>query len=859
MLPMIIVPAETQQEGSGDIAFQPDILAEIKFSHYDYKFYISYKKKYIAIEPFVVYSSKYYSMKKVQKFLLNRGYNITYVPLVKKILKTVHWGFNYTKIPQVVRDKIDFFGFRLVDYNFPLHWLKLEEVEMELGVNMTLIHIPKIALTFSFEDLYPYGYSIEHINSTYMLIGNVRGRESVYLDPITYSSNIITVVGYTSGSPAGFDDVYNADIAGNRTLLANTTIASTNGTWAWREHKSYGVGSPVFTFTKSDGTTARSTTTTSSMGDCYLFDDRSSASLNNTFIYLTWQGAYTYEAPTYWIEIYDGIYDRTNDTQWPDGGWPLGLPPPLWQRHENDSATGIGSKVRRAYGPMVLNYTKTNSTIIVRMVDSWSGQSGWLDVDRLQWYDTDNTTLLEDHHFVGTITMERTGTTGDYGYIGSTSTKSLTTQVTPADSLALKLNLTVTGLVTAGWINVTGTDIDGNAQTEQVTISADGNYTTTNWFRTVDTNGIVCAGKYGLEVWQDRWGVVWRMSSAQYTFDAKLYLGDGTSGGQAWFADKDKQITFNDIVSVGSEILFYVRRYSHLTLGTLIDATDKSTKEGCSVTSLADPRCYLIRNEWAPVDTFLYGCSLINGGAYIPYGTTRMYNCLVSKGGLRGPVDGFNILIADVGTAFAYGFPAAGERFYFFDATWLLYIHMTHYTTGREIYARNYTYLARFAANWQAYVRFINCDFDDWGFDWYSVSTGIVYRQYTFDLNVTFANRTAIQNANVTVSHYGESAGQDFTVMTGANGSFATQTLTVGTYNNTGKDVIYDYNPYNITIMLDGYQTYTKNFTLSDKTDWRIALTPAVTPSPAYWFPMFVIGIILFIASVTYYIGWKRR
>lgn len=184
--------------------------------------------------------------------------------------------------------------------------------------------------------------------------------------------------------------------------------------WGWREHRSY---APVcdFTFAKSDATTVRMSSTHGSMGDCYMITNRLSVDLNNTFFEITWQMDFSYEAPTAWIEVYDGIYDRSNNTQWPTGGWPLGLPPPLWQDSESDASIGV--EVTKRYGPAIMAYTETNSTIVVRFWDAWSGHQGWLDVDKIVWIDTNNVTVLETHDFTGDVTMEVTGSDGDYGYI----------------------------------------------------------------------------------------------------------------------------------------------------------------------------------------------------------------------------------------------------------------------------------------------------------------------------------------------------------------------------------------------------------------------------------------------------------
>jgi len=165
-------------------------------------------------------------MKAIIQWIKNNYPNVNYKWLIDKAERAIHYGFNLTKLPQKVANKIDYLGFRLVDLNFPLSWFSLEiEESLDDAVapyNITYIKIPKANLVFSFEDLYPYGYSVEHINSTYILIGNVKNKTDLFLDPITFSSNTITVTGYTEGTPCTFWDLWNASDANGWDIVNNT-------------------------------------------------------------------------------------------------------------------------------------------------------------------------------------------------------------------------------------------------------------------------------------------------------------------------------------------------------------------------------------------------------------------------------------------------------------------------------------------------------------------------------------------------------------------------------------------------------------------------------------------------------------
>jgi len=98
------------------------------------------------------------------------------------------------------------------------------------------------------------------------------------------------------------------------------------------------------------------------------------------------------------------------------------------------------------------------------------------------------------------------------------NTKALTKQVQPAESKGLKIDFVVIGKsADPDYIFITGTDIDGNAQTESLDVSAgDGTYTTTKWFATITNIDCSDNAAGGGTVWfdgvvqvrQNRWGVI---------------------------------------------------------------------------------------------------------------------------------------------------------------------------------------------------------------------------------------------------------------------------------------------------------------------------------------------------------------
>jgi hypothetical protein len=202
------VPGPEQPE-SADLSFQPNNIPNVDVYYQDYSFVFEYKSFFIRVRPFIIYNETRYDMKQIVTWLKNNYPGVNYTWLVEKSEKIIHYGYNLTKLPQEIADKIDYLGFKLVDLNFPKSWITLEEVPKD-GYNITLIYVEKANLHFSFEDLYPFGYSIEHLNSTHVLIGNVKGETDLIVDPVSYGAPVITVTGYSEGNDCAYWDLWNA-------------------------------------------------------------------------------------------------------------------------------------------------------------------------------------------------------------------------------------------------------------------------------------------------------------------------------------------------------------------------------------------------------------------------------------------------------------------------------------------------------------------------------------------------------------------------------------------------------------------------------------------------------------------------
>lgn len=192
-----------------------------------------------------------------------------------------------------------------------------------------------------------------------------------------------------------------------------------------REHRSNATFAPDFTFTKETATIIRQTTTNPSIGSGYIFVVIPRAWLNGKYIRWNWNGWGSYSADVFRVNIYDGAYDRTSDVDFPQGASKLIKGNGLLQTL--DINTGSFNAETKDVQIDVSGGSEDLCTLFFQLGDSWDGQNFWEQVD---WVEinggaggADN---LYDEQFTDSITMERTGTTGDYGYI-STGTIVITT------------------------------------------------------------------------------------------------------------------------------------------------------------------------------------------------------------------------------------------------------------------------------------------------------------------------------------------------------------------------------------------------------------------------------------------------
>lgn len=327
------------------------------------------------------------------------------------------------------------------------------------------------------------------------------------------------------------------------------------------------------------------------------------------------------------------------------------------------------------------------------------------------------------------------------------------------------------------------------------------------------------------------WGVVTRQCLNQYCIDAKIDFGDGSTA--TYFADINKMIIIPHGYSSVAWV-WTVKNNTNVRLGTLIDATTKTTRDGCIIISI---------DTTSGTYGVFYGedgsnrtLELYNTRIDLPYipstanrysirqfsGTTKIYNFVsLSQGYYLQNADIYDVVMGTGKYALERMVNCTFDRLFLHNCTTAALLAYDSGINVKNVIAKNNTNLFRdYHSATDSYL--INVDSDAWTFNFINAYTAKVYRQYKFDLKVIDKDNAAINGATVKIWDKDSNLIVDTT--TNASGVIATQTITRGYYNKTNGDTLQEASPHLIKIEKASYTTYEADFTLDAKKDWLIAL-----------------------------------
>ncbi|MFH1399346.1 MAG: LamG-like jellyroll fold domain-containing protein [Candidatus Woesearchaeota archaeon] len=156
------------------VSSAPHFTSSAKFSFRDGKINISYKGTSLTFAPFFVYNGNTYTWEQSKTFMANN--NIKFEVVHYDFGSHFKYALNFTNIPDDVKNKINYIGLRVVDAK------NLNYNDVEINNQSKSIKI-KDRFVLSYADLVDSGYSVRLYNKTVILIGNVAGKNTLWLDP----------------------------------------------------------------------------------------------------------------------------------------------------------------------------------------------------------------------------------------------------------------------------------------------------------------------------------------------------------------------------------------------------------------------------------------------------------------------------------------------------------------------------------------------------------------------------------------------------------------------------------------------------------------------------------------------------
>jgi hypothetical protein len=435
--------------------------------------------------------------------------------------------------------------------------------------------------------------------------------------------------------------------------------------------------------------------------------------------------------------------------------------------------------------------------------------------------------------FADFVTADRAGTANSQDTRAITvvdaSPVAVTRAIRPVERLVLGGPANTLYLVITNWnatsatIHIAGTDMDGNAASEDIVVTANGTYYTVNRYKTIISTQVTALTGTGFTytLTQKGWGVIWNKENGQYQIDCLLIIGDGSTS--TYLTDITKSIVFSSLTGTA---YIQVKTNATFTLGQILDSILKTTHNGCYV-YIPGGTTYAIWGRGG-ITNFL-GC-LFSGSGNVTALLGQMYDCtmdIISLYAISNGLDINNLIIKNTATAL-YNISTQLNDINIESIT-LRNIYLAgspNYTMSNVISKNTSPPSQSICANvFSGNAYLINCNIE-WIIYWLGTSPGIINRQYTFDLLVTDINGTPISGATVTLKD--KTGATVFSLTTAADGTITEQTVTRGYYNQANGSTLQDNGPHTLTIIKSGYQNYQDVITIGQAMDLEVAmLAPA--------------------------------
>lgn len=303
----------------------------------------------------------------------------------------------------------------------------------------------------------------------------------------------------------------------------------------------------------------------------------------------------------------------------------------------------------------------------------------------------------------------------------------------------------------------------------------------------------------------------------------KIVVGDGTNA--CVFSDTKKQVFFTTLNAVP---IVLVKSAATLTLGTLIDANLKTTKDGCSLFCSETSLYKRFINSEVNSTVNFYSSQFTQTNPSYPdrcsiVSTFLVYNCIFTSIVLLSPgatSDLYNVLFHGSDQSIGYGSYGTMDRITIYNMSTCAFQSQSgaHFTVYNSV-VYGCTYLAQILSTGNNYI--INGVADTWNFQF--TAAGAVFRQYEFSCYILDASGSPIEDATVTLID--NASTEIFSEDTDGSGFITVQTVTRGYYDQAHGDTLQDAGPHTLTVTKAGYIPYTCTFVLEKEiTEFPITL-----------------------------------
>lgn len=238
-------------------------------------------------------------------------------------------------------------------------------------------------------------------------------------------------------------------------------------------------------------------------------------------------------------------------------------------------------------------------------------------------------------------------------------------------------------------------------------------------------------------------------SGAQYEINARVRVGDDVN--ETWFTILQDHAYFRPTLTAHGQYYIQVETYAHFTCGELVELENKVTRNGATIRFEGSPPYW----GWSIVGsggfTYLYDTRLSSTSSvtnmYLST-ASRVWGCQMTYMDYQLQGDTYNCVFNGMYMLRAMG--GSTEDIDYYSSSRILGFYWSPTCTLRNLKGYTTVVEAIYAQAVDGKVlTMIDCILNNWRITWQVNSTGVIFRKYSLNLNVTTKEGQPIPNADV--------------------------------------------------------------------------------------------------------------